>query len=323
MRSYLSLCLLCYVLFLLLPLPFLALAATPQAEDKPPAPTTPAPTAPTVENTAVFKVLDASADVIYTFTERDFLIYTVAAEMPASYPLEALKAQAVASYTYYTYQKNRKLEGLGGADFSDAPSFPEAYSPEALEKRWGDDHQTYLKKIAQAVDEVAGKLIYYDNSPIFAAYHSCNSGRTASSKTIWDTDYAYLQSVVSSGDALSPTVTSTVTVTDADFAAAFPAVSLTGDASAWISGTPTVAENGTVTAITVGGTTLHGRDVRTALGLRSACFTVTHTDGAFTFTVQGYGHGVGMSQFGAKAMADQGFTYTEILQHYYTGVTIK
>lgn len=323
MRSYLSLCILCYVLFLLLPLPFLALAATPKAEDKPPPPTTTATGTPTAEATAVFKVLDAAADVVYTFTERDFLIYTVAAEMPASYPLEALKAQAVASYTYYTYQKNRKLEGLGGADFSDAPSFPDAYSPEALEKRWGKDYQTYLKKIAQAVDEVSGKLVCYEGNPIFAAYHSGNSGRTASSKTVWDTDYAYLQSVVSSGDVLSPTLTSTVTVSAADFAAAFPSLALTGDASVWITGTPTTADNGTVTAITIGGSTLHGRDVRTALGLRSSCFTVTYADSAFTFTVQGYGHGVGMSQYGAKEMADQGFTYTEILQHYYTGVTIQ
>ena len=192
-----------------------------------------------------------------------------------------------------------------------------------MKERWGDDHQTYLKKIAQAVDEVAGELICYEGNPIFAAYHSCNSGRTASSKTVWDTDYAYLQSVVSSGDALSPSLTSTVTVSDADFAAAFPALALTGDASAWITGTPATSENGTVTAITIGGTPLHGRDVRTALGLRSSCFSVTHADGAFTFTVQGYGHGVGMSQFGAKAMAEQGFTYTEILQHYYTGVTVQ
>ena len=323
MRSYLSLCVLCYALFLVLPLPFLALAASPSTEDKPTTPTATVTTAPLTETAAVFNVLDASANVIYTFTERDFLIYTVAAEMPASYPLEALKAQAVASYTYYTYQKNRELEGLHGADFSDAPSFPEAYSPEALQERWGDNHQTYLTKIAQAVDEVLGQYILYDGKPIFAAYHSCNSGRTASSKTIWDTDYAYLQSVVSSGDALSPTLTSTVTVTDAEFAAAFPNVSLTGDAATWIGDSPTTAENGTVTAITIGDTVFHGRDVRSALGLRSSCFTATHADGVFTFTVQGYGHGVGMSQVGAKAMAEQGFTYKEILQHYYTGVTVQ
>ncbi|MBR2406063.1 MAG: stage II sporulation protein D [Clostridia bacterium] len=321
MKSFFSLCVLCYALFLVLPLPFLTLSATPDNEDKP------TETAPTTvptdakEETAVFNVLDAAAGVVYTFTERDFLIYTVAAEMPASYPEEALKAQAVAAYTYYTYQKNRKLDGLQGADFSDAPSFPEAYSPEALQSRWGDEYQAYLKKIAAAVDAVAGELIQYEGRPIFAAYHSCNNGRTASSKTVWDTDYAYLQSVVSSGDTLCPTLHSTVTVTDAELAAAFPKQALTGDASTWI-GEPTCAEDGTVTAIAIGGETLSGREVRSALGLRSACFTVTRGDGGFTFAVQGYGHGVGMSQYGAKTMAEQGFTYREILQHYYTGVTV-
>ncbi len=326
MRSYLSLCLCCYVLFFLLSLPMLGAAA----EDEPAKPSSPStPTVPTdtpsesPEATAVFKVLDADAGVIYTFTERDFLIYTVAAEMPASYPEEALKAQAVASYTYYTYQKNRKLDGMHGADFSDAPSFPEAYSADALKTRWGDQHDTYLKKIADAVDAVAGETVRYKGEPIFAAYHSCNSGRTASSKTVWDTDYAYLQSVVSSGDALSPTQVSTVTVSDKELAAAFPKLNLTGDASAWFSGKPAVAEDGTVTAITIGGQTLSGRDVRSALGLRSACFTVTRGDGGFTFTVKGYGHGVGMSQQGAKAMAEQGFSYREILKHYYTGVTVE
>lgn len=323
MRSYLSLCLCCYVLLFLLSLPML----NASAEDEPTQPATPAaptdkPSAPS-EATAVFKVLDADAGVIYTFTERDFLIYTVAAEMPASYPEEALKAQAVASYTYYTYQKNRELEGMHGADFSDAPSFPEAYSADALKTRWGDKHDTYLKKIADAVDAVAGETVRYKGEPIFAAYHSCNSGRTASSKTVWDTDYAYLQSVVSSGDTLSPTQVSTVTVSDKEFAAAFPELKLTGDASAWFSGNPTIAEDGTITAITIGGKTLAGRDVRTALGLRSACFTVMRDEGGFTFTVKGYGHGVGMSQQGAKSMAEQGFSYREILKHYYTGVTVE
>lgn len=328
MRSYLSLCALCYVLFLLIPLPFLRTAADEPA---------PSPTATTTQTTlttttttttkpqtaAVFKVLDADADVIYTFTERDFLIYTVAAEMPASYPEEALKAQAVATYTYYTYQKNRKLEGMQGAHFSDAPAFPESYSVDALKKRWGDSYDANLKKITTAVDAVAGELIQYDGKPIFAAYHSCNSGRTESAKTVWGSDYAYLQSVPSSGDTLSSAMASTVTIADNDFAKAFPALALSGDAADWITGTPETSAAGTVTAITIGGKTFTGREVRSALGLRSACFTVKHGKDGFTFNVKGYGHGVGLSQHGAKAMADQGFTYDEILKHYYTDVTIK
>ena len=273
---------------------------------------------------AVFRVLDAKADVIYTFAERDFLIYTVAAEMPASYPVEALKAQAVASYTYYTYQRNRELEGLHGADFSDPPSsFPDSYSTDALKQRWGDKYDTYLKKIADAVDAVAGEMVRYKNEPIFAAYHSCNGGTTETAKTVWGVEYRYLQSVNSSGDTLSPNVSSTVTVSDKAFAAAFPELKLSGDPDTWITGKPIVSDAGTVTAITIGEETLSGREVRTAFDLRSACFTVEHTKDGFVFSVTGYGHGVGMSQYGAKSLADQGFDYKEILQHYYTDTVVK
>lgn len=330
MRSYISLCVLCYLLFFLLPLPLLYSAAADEPTS-PSAQTTSSTTAATEQSTkteepasAVFKVLDTAANVIYTFTERDFLIYTVAAEMPASYPEEALKAQAIATYTYYSYQRNRQLENLNGAHFSDVPSsFPESYSADALKKRWGDDYNANLLKITQAVDAVAGKQLLYNGSPIFAAYHSCNSGKTESAKTVWGTEYPYLQSVASSGDTLSPAASSTVTVSDKDFAAAFPDLTLTGNASQWITGTPTVSAAGTVTALTVGGKTFTGREVRSALNLRSACFSVKHTDEGFVFSVTGYGHGVGMSQYGAKTMAEQGLSYDEIVSHYYTGVTIQ
>ncbi len=333
MRLYFSLCAFCYALFLLLPLPFLGSTA-----DKPTsstsattvtttAPTTVAttPTATTTavqtESQAVFKVLNTATETVHTFSEREFLIYTVAAEMPASYPIEALKAQAVATYTYYTYKRSL---ATGESHFSDVPtSFPDSYSVAALKERWGQDYDTHIKKITDAVDAVSGQLVRYEGEAIYAAYHSCNGGRTESAKVMWDVDYPYLQSVASSGDTLSSAVNSTVTVTDAEFAAAFPSLSLTGNADTWISGKPTVSAAGTVTAITIGGETLTGREVRSALELRSPCFTVTHGKDGFTFTVRGYGHGVGLSQHGARTMAEQGCSYTEILRHYYTGTTVS
>ncbi len=333
MKSYVTLCVLCYVLFLLLALPALRIS-TASADEKDKSrvvdtgivagetTTTASPTG-TTQADAVFRVLDAKADMIYTFAERDFLIFTVAAELPASYPPEALKAQAVASYTYYTYQRERHAAGVDSADFSDVPGdFPTAYTEEALKKLWGDQYAYYLQKVADAVDAVAGELLLYDGKPIFAAYHSCNGGTTEAAKTVWGIDYAYLQSVSSSGDLLSPKATSTVTITPEELSAAFPELKLDGDAAGWISGTPTVSAAGTVTAVTIGGKSYTGREVRSALGLRSACFTVAYGKDGFVFTVTGYGHGVGMSQYGAKSMADRGFTYEEILKHYYTGVTI-
>jgi len=325
MKPYIGICLLCYCLFLLLPLP--TLSKPDDSSDEPSTAPDTSYTSPSEPNEAVFKVLDTDAGVIYTFAERDFLIYTVASEMPASYPSEALKAQAVATYTYYTYEKARRAENsaaLQGADFSAVPStFPETYSPEGLKKYWGNNYDTHLQTIAAAVDAVYGKQILYNGSPIFAAYHSSNAGKTESSSIVWGNEFAYLQPVVSSGDTLSPYYNTTVVVPDADFAAAFSEASLTGDADGWITGVPAVSASGTVTSITIGGKPYTGKQVREALGLRSACFSVSHGTDGFTFTVSGYGHGVGMSQYGAKAMAEQGFTYDEILRHYYTDVTIE
>ncbi len=326
MKAYWGLCLFCYCLFAVLPLPLLKTAAdepvpTPNLSE-------PTPSDKTTEDdskVAVFKVLDADAGVIYTFSQRDFLIYTVASEMPASYPTEALKAQAVASYTYYQYQQAHPSAAAEkqGADFSDVPStFPDTYSPEGLKKYWGNNYDKHLQTVAAAVDAVFGKTMTHNGEAIFAPYHSCNAGTTESSEVMWGTKFPYLAPVVSSGDPLSSQYRSTVTVSDEKFAAAFPNLNLTGDASGWITGAPTFSPSGTVTAITIGGKTLTGKEVRAALKLRSACFTVTRGDGGFTFTVSGYGHGVGMSQVGAKAMAEQGFTYDEILKHYYTGVTL-
>ena len=326
MKTFSILSLVCYLLLSLVCLPF-AKTAAPTKPPEPAKDSTPVTETPKKEpvSTAVFKVLDTVGNAIYSFSERDFLIYTVAAEMPASYPIEALKAQAVASYTYYTYekQKNAGSSTLQGADFSSVPaSFPATYSPEGLKKLWGEQYDTYLQRIASAVDTVFGKYVLYENKPVFAAYHSCNWGKTETSSVVWGTNFPYLQSVTSGSDSLSPHACATVTVSDTDFSKAFPNLSLSGNANEWITGSPTLSPAGSVTSITIGGQPFSGKAVREALGLPSACFSVSHTEKGFVFSVKGYGHGVGMSQFGAKAMAAQGFTYEEILKHYYTGVSI-
>lgn len=325
MKTFSVLFFVCYFTLALLPLPFLKPTATVPEPKEPETTVTAEPKTEAPQTTAVFKVLDTAGGAVYSFTERDFLIYTVAAEMPASYPTEALKAQAVASYTYYTYEKlkNSGNTALQGADFSSVPaSFPAAYSPEGLKQQWGNDYEKHLQTIASVVDAVLGKRVLYNGEPIFAAYHSCNWGKTETSSVVWGTDFPYLQSVVSGGDELSPRAATTVTVSDKDFAAAFPALSLTGDAAQWITGAPSLSPAGSVAALTIGGKSITGKAVRDSLKLPSACFSVSHNTNGFTFAVKGYGHGVGMSQYGAKVLAEQGFSYEEILKHYYTGVTL-
>lgn len=336
MKRYGILILCCYLLLLLLPLPALGILQEDKPDDPSPGSSVSSPADNSDAsvpggNEAVFKVLDTEADIIYTFTERDFVLYTVAAEMQPTYHTEALKAQAVATYTYYSYQRQRRRESpdpeLKGADFSDMPSaFPALYSPDGLKEQWGSQYDAYLEKVAGAVDQVLGKRMQYDGQDIFAAYHSTSPGTTESALTVWGKDYPYLQPVASPGDKLSPDFQSQASFSPEQFTqtmkAAFPDLILEGDAAGWISGSPTLSDSGTVTAITIGGLELTGKQVREALNLRSACFSVEYKDGSFLFTVRGYGHGVGMSQYGADYMARQGVLWEEILNHYYTGITI-
>ena len=336
MKRYGILILCCYLLLLLLPLPALGILQEDKPDDPSPGSSVSSPADNSDAsvpggNEAVFKVLDTEADIIYTFTERDFVLYTVAAEMQPTYHTEALKAQAVATYTYYSYQRQRRRENpdpeLKGADFSDMPSaFPALYSPDGLKEQWGSQYDACLEKVAGAVDQVLGKRMQYDGQDIFAAYHSTSPGTTEFALTVWGKDYPYLQPVASPGDKLSPDFQSQASFSPEQFTqtmkASFSDLILEGDAAGWISGSPTLSDSGTVTAITIGGLELTGKQVREALNLRSACFSVEYKDGCFLFTVRGYGHGVGMSQYGADYMARQGALWEDILNHYYTGITI-
>lgn len=319
MKVYVIAGLVCYLLLLLIPLPLL-----PET-DKPVDLGTPTTsTAEKDEPAETIKILDADAGVLYTFDQRDFLIYTVASEMPALYETEALKAQAVATYTYYMYEKSRNADKaeLQGADTTQVPdTFPHTYSPAGLQEKWGENYATHLNTIATAVDSVLGEQVLYEGEPILAVYHAANWGKTETAGVVWGSDYPYLQSVTSDGDAQHADLRSTVTVNEKAFSAAFGG--LDGKATNWVGEDIKRSAAGSVTAITIGGKTYTGREVREKLGLRSACFTVTYTDEGFTFEVQGYGHGVGLSQVGANALAKEGYTYKEILQHYYTGVTIE
>ncbi len=322
------------VLLLLLPLPALGVLKkdeSPLPVPRPESVDSSAPESGTPQAEETFRILDEESGEVIEMSERDFLIGTVANELYPTYHVEAMKAQAVAAYTYYgrkrTAARANPDPSLKGADFSDVTSrFPEGYTVDGLKERWGDHFDTYYNKIAQAVDEVAGQRLLYEGGPIFAVYHAISSGQTETAKTVWDVDYPYLQPVPSPGDKLSPNYEEVVTIPQADFAAALSKTiegcKLEGDASGWITGEPELSASGTVTKLTVGGVAVTGKQMREALSLRSACFTVAYADNAFKFTVHGFGHGVGMSQYGADYMARQGSDWKEILQHYYTGVTI-
>ena len=275
-----------------------------------------------------FKVLHG--DTVTELPCREFLIRTLAFEMSPTYHAEALKAQAVAAYTYYGRRQRAQTANpdpaLNGAHFKTPDDrFPQEYTVDKLRERWGDKFDTYYTTLCAAVDAVTGKVITHDGEWIDACYFAMSNGSTESAKVVWGAEVPYLQAVASPGDKLAAKYETTVTLTAEQMKtaliAADSALTLGDDPAAWF-GEPTLSAAGTVASIPVGGKMLAGTAVRAALGLRSATFSVTFADGSFTLTVRGYGHGVGMSQVGANHLAQQGYTWQEILQYYYTGVTI-
>ncbi len=328
MKGYVWLGLITTLILLLMPLPAYGRLTD---EDKPVAPTTSPPTTtvtvPTAEPSDEFRVMDTASGKVITMNERDFLIGTLAAEMYPTYHPEALKAQAVAAYTYYCYRREAARAGGEAADFSDVPStFPDLYTIEGMQARWGDRFSEYYQKLADAVDAVFGETIRHNGEIIMAVYHAMSAAETETAGVIWGKDLPYLQPVKSPGDTAADSYHSTVTVSVPDFAAAVETleVTLSGEAAAWVDiAGITRSDSGTVTAVTVGDRVLTGRQLRTLFDLRSAVFHLSFDpEIGFTFAVEGYGHGVGMSQYGANCLAAQGKTYREILSYYYTDVEI-
>lgn len=263
---------------------------------------------------------------VLTLPLDKYLWRVVAAEMPASFEPEALKAQTVAARTYTLSKMERTVEAHPDADVCTDITCCQAYiDPADAAANWGENAQTYTDKIAAAVADTDGMAALFQGQPIQAVFFSSAPGQTVDAVEVWGSDVAYLKSVSSPEGEEVPNYHSQA-VFSADqvrqaVLAAYPAADLSGDPSGWF-GTPTTNEGGTVSSIPVGGVTLTGGQVRTLFSLRSACFTVAWDGSNFTFSVTGYGHGVGMSQYGANAMARAGSTFRDILTWYYTGAQV-
>ena len=250
------------------------------------------------------------------------------AEMPASFELEALKAQAVAARTETLYKaENGPVANHPDADICDDIQCCQAYlSEEEAENAWGKDADTYAAKIATAVRETDGMVILYEDKPILAAFFSSASGQTNNSGDVWVNDLPYLQSVQSpEGEDEVPNYYSVATFSAEEFKelflAEYPQADLEGEPESWFGG-ETRNDSDMVLTMTVGGVEVKGTAMRALFSLRSASFTISVEGDEITFHVTGYGHGVGMSQYGANVLAQEGKDYQEILTWYYTGVTI-
>lgn len=257
---------------------------------------------------------------------EEYIKGVVAAEMPALFDIEALKAQAVCARTYAL----RAIEAMGQTtDVLPNPSdIGQAYkTKEELKEQWGENFDEYYNNIETAVNETYGEIMVYNDEPILAVFHSTSAGYTENSENIWESALPYLKSVESSGDIYAPQYeTSTELSYDKIkelFISKYPSISFSSDSLISQIKINSVSNAGYITSVTVGGVTMSGLDIRGVLGLRSASFTMTDTGNSIIFTTKGYGHGAGMSQYGAEAMAEEGYTYKEILNHYYTDIDFK
>ena len=277
-----------------------------------------------------FRILDTASGKVVTVNTLEYIRGAIAAEMPFTFHSQALIAQGIAAYTNAVRSRMEQQQNpdplLKGADLSADPDALQSWTNEERIKEWyGIYADTAWKKICEAADTAAEYLLIYEGAPIMAAYCSMSCGNTESAENVWGGSIPYLTAVESSGDLLAPNSTSVVTLSPEVLVQKLNAAgySLNGSlpCSEWFGKTER-SESGYVLKQQVGEYEISGRELRTLFSLRSSCFDVSFDGSAFHFTVSGYGHGVGLSQYGADYMARQGSDFIAILQHYYPGVLI-
>lgn len=250
---------------------------------------------------------------------EEYLVGVVLAEMPADFEGEALKAQAVAARTYAA---KAHLQGGKHGDGSVCTDYRccQAYIPESEYLSSGGS-QLGIRKVRTAVEETEGQVLTYNGELIEATYFSCSGGTTEDAQAVWGAEFPYLKSVESPGEEDSQFYETTVTFPK-ERVETLLGLELSENPMEWIGEVKKTPGNGVAT-IEIGGRIFKGTELRTLLGLRSTAFTAFADDRGLTVDTRGYGHRVGMSQYGADAMAVLGKQYDEILSHYYRGTELS
>ena len=242
----------------------------------------------------------------------DYLIGVVSSEMPASFNLEALKAQSVLARTYALKAKQT------GKKLTDTVSTQSYIDIDQMKNKWGNSFNTYYNKIKNAVENTNGEYLSYNGNYIEALYHSTNNGKTESSFDVFGNYYPYLISVSSEYDKNASSYLRTINM-PLDTISNKLGLNLNNDSVISIL---SYTDGGNIKEININGNNFSGKKVRELLGLRSADFDISISDNNANITTRGYGHGVGMSQYGANGMANAGYGYKDILSHYYPGTTL-
>lgn len=302
--------------FLGLVVPWMLLNALIRPQSPAPDPSVPTETQ---KNSAAFLMPVLMPDGQIQKMELDaYLTGVVLGEMPVEFEPEAHKAQAVVARTYALRSFRSGTKHPGGAVCTE-PSCCQGYCSKEDYLAKGGTQEGY-QKIHTAVTATTGEVLVYEGSLIEATYFSSSGGMTEDALAVWGSDVPYLQATESPESAYYDKTVATVTFTAAEFSSAL-GQNLTGSPATWF-GDITYTQGGGVDTMVIGGISYKGTTLRQKLGLRSTAFTMTAVGDHITVTTRGYGHRVGMSQYGAEAMAADGSTYTEILAHYYRGTVL-
>lgn len=274
-----------------------------------------------IDNTSTNNTTNSSVSEITVYRSNgsvinlnmtDYLIGVVSSEMPASFNLEALKAQSVLARTYALKAKQT------GKKLTDTVNTQSYIDIDQMKNKWGNSFNTYYNKIKNAVENTNGEYLSYNGNYIEALYHSTNNGKTESSLDVFGNYYPYLISVSSEYDKNASSYLRTINM-PLDTISNKLGLNLNNDSVISIL---SYTDGGNIKEININGNNFSGKKVRELLGLRSADFDISISDNNANITTRGYGHGVGMSQYGANGMANAGYGYKDILSHYYPGTTL-
>lgn len=257
--------------------------------------------------------------IVQNFPLNEYLVGVVLSEMPADFELEALKAQAVVARTY-TLRRKEIARKHDAADVCMDPGCCQGYrsTEDYLSK---GSAESSVDKIRNAVNSTSGVVLTYQGELVEATYFSCSGGMTEDASAVWGSDVPYLKATESPGEEKATHYTDTVQFTSGQFSEML-GIQATGSPANWIEHV-SYTNGGGVESMEICGSVFSGTELRKLLGLRSTAFRLTVVGETVTITTKGYGHRVGMSQYGADAMAVNGASYEEILKHYYQGVQIS
>lgn len=270
----------------------------------------------TLEKNTSVRVMRSETNTIEKIPLEQYLIGVLSGEMPISYNIEALKAQAVAARTYTL--KKMETNKDNSYDVIDTTDDQVYLDDKYLKENWKEKYNEYIKKVKQAVDETSGEYLTYDGQIIKAFFFSTSSGTTENCKDVFGENLPYLISVSSTWDVNSPSYLDSKTLSLQEF---YQTLGLEYQEELNIN----IERNETnsISNITVNNTTFKGTEFRQKLNLKSTNIEITQEGKEVTLISKGFGHGVGMSQYGAQQLAQQGYKYNEILKYYYTGIDFK